>query len=70
MTHAVEELDPDDLRAGCAGLRAFGLDEAAAAVERIDEDAYDAVVPEDSALVDRFFAVFEAHPERFAPLSI
>jgi len=89
LLHAIEFHDRQELDAGCAGLRYFGLDAAAEAIEQLADQAarlgpdpspdrledleqraeqrYDALIPTDAALFDRFAATFEAHSEQFAP---
>ncbi len=77
--HAFDVLTPEELTLGIRGYRYFGFAEVAAMLERAAElseeqqelldPKYWDLVPADSSLGAAFEAVFQATPERFAPLS-
>lgn len=80
MYFAVRDaLSAEEVAAGVAGFRFFGLttaadvfDQAGAATDdelEVLEGTYATAVPQDQVLVDAFEAIYAMDPEKFAPLA-
>ncbi len=77
VLHAIEGLEASELAAAREGFCFFGFDEVARLFEHAEKGgddeaafgkAYSDALPDDGAIMERFFQHFAEHPDLYAPI--